>query len=102
MIAGGGPRKTGGSRAISPHQDLEILIWQEHPYCGAMEHIQAISRVFRCLRFGRLLLGPDYVFFGGGFGILKEEFKRISNSKPKLMTNVFVGIEFAFNQLYIL
>ena len=43
MIAGGGPRKTGGSRAISPHQDLEILIWQEHPYCGAMEHIQAIQ-----------------------------------------------------------
>ena len=70
MIAGGGPRKTGGSRAISPHQDLEILIWQEHPYCGAMEHIQAISREFRCLRFGRLLLGPDYV--GGGSGYLKK------------------------------
>ena len=72
MIAGGGPLKTGGSRAISPHQDLEILIWQEHPYCGAMEHIQAISRVFRCLRFGRLLLGPDYVFLGGDSGYLKK------------------------------
>ena len=77
MIAGGGPRKTGGSRAISPHQDLEILIWQEHPYCGPMEHIQSISREFRCLRFGRLLLGPDYVFFfffwgGGNSGYLKK------------------------------